>query len=173
MSNKIYSYKDKSYKMAPLNLGLMNKAAPLLIKYRKLHYEYTKDIDMSRVEAIQNRIDELKTAISQVESGTNAGEDRLAALRSKLAEAENELNDDVSLRNLMRFYRDSEGLAMYELITDAKVVKPLLSNIMIPADSESIRDKLREQDFNVPEIFDFIKEVLTDFFSYTLQNRPK
>lgn len=157
--------------MAPFNLGLMNKAAPLLMKYRRLHYEYTKDIDMSRVEEVQNRIDELKTAIAQIEPAGTAHNARLHTLKEKLIAAESELSSNASVRNLVKLYRDTEGLAMYKLITDTGIIKPFLVDIMIPTESNC--HKVNDLDFNDRGILGFIKEVITDFFSYTLQNRPE
>lgn len=173
MTEKIYTYKGSIYKMKPLNLGLMHKAAPLLVRYRRLHYEYTKDIDMTSVDALQDRVKELKTAVSQLEQDSNTNEDRIISLKAKLSEAETELRDNPSLGKLMKLYSDTEGLAMYELITDTAVIRPVISAILVKVDEVNKTHINPELDLNEPEIIEFVKEVITDFFSYTLQSRPK
>lgn len=178
MKNKIYTFRGQSFELLPNDLSLLNKAAPLLIKYRKLHYEYTKDINMQPVEEIRERAGELKTAITQLESIENKDQTRIDELTEKLHKTEDELKNNNSLQSLIKLYNDCEGLVMYELITDIEFMKPFLKKILAGtaegnAASGGKPGNFDELDFTDTGIPDFIKEIITDFFLAALKNRQK
>lgn len=172
MNDKTYSIQGNEFIMLPLNLGLMNKAAPLLLKYRKLHFEYTGDIDMKQVEEAEEKISDLKTVIDELEDkeGDNSG--RIVEQKEKLQMLEEQFENNRKLQSLISFYNDCEGLAMYRLLTDGNIIKPFLKNVLAPAGNCSTA-KIENVDFNLAGAPEFIKEVLTDFFTLTLQNAEK
>lgn len=168
MNDKIYSIQGNSFKMLPLNLGLMNKAAPLLLKYRKLHFEYTGDIDTSRVENAEENISGLKTVIDELEDKEGDHSARITELKEKLQLLEEEHKNDRKLQSVIKLYNDCEGLAMYELLTSRNIIIPFLKNVLADAGG-NIPSQIDNIDFNLAGAADFIKEVLTDFFTLTLQ----
>jgi hypothetical protein len=58
---------------------------------------------------------------------------------------------------------------MYELLTSRNIIIPFLKNVLTAADSYGSA-KIESIDFNLSGAADFIKEVLTDFFTLTLQS---
>jgi hypothetical protein len=71
---KTYNYKGLEFRLKDNDLELLKNAAPLLIKYRKLLHEYTKDIDMSEVNTYRDRMNELSTAASQLIDSDDAAD---------------------------------------------------------------------------------------------------
>lgn len=174
MINKTYTFRGQSFQLLPNNLSLLNKAAPLLIKYRKLHFEYTKDINMQPVEELREGINELRTAITQLESIENKDQARTEELAEKLSKTEGELKNNNALQSLIKLYNDCEGLVMYELITDIAFIKQFLKKILVgTAESSGKPGNIDELDFTDTGITDFIKEIITDFFLAALKNKRK
>ena len=172
MNEKIYTIQGISFKMLPLNLGLMNKAAPLLVKYRKLHFEYTGDIDMSEVESAEETINDLKTAIDELENKDGDNSARITELKEELQLKEEDLEKDTGIRVLKKLYGDCESIAMYELLTDMKTVIPFLKSVLVNSVSNA-PGQIGSIDFNLAGTAEFIREVLTDFFTLTLQSAGK
>lgn len=128
MENKIFTYNGRQYRMRQFDLGLLNKAAPLLLKYRKLLYEYTKDIDLAEVREAEERITELKTAIDQLkEAGNKTEADRLSG---KLKDEEAAFAGNRRLQSALKLYNDCTGLSLYCLITDGEIINPFLKDVL-------------------------------------------
>lgn len=161
MVNKIYKYKDQEYRLKSNDLELLRFAAPVLIKYRKLLHEYTKDIDLSELEYYQSRISELKTAISQLIDDND--DDKVKELSSKLNEEEMKFCENTELNSLMSLYSDCEGLVLLELISDIDFIKPFIKRILIGDTS-----KLNFED---EEILMLIRDAVSDFFIITSRSR--
>jgi predicted RNase H-like nuclease (RuvC/YqgF family) len=166
--NKIFSNKGSTYRLRKIDLGVLNKAVPLLLKFRRLLFEYTKDIDDSELHKARNEIEEIKTAISQVESLVPADTDESARLKGKLDKAESELKNNGKLQSQLQYISEAETLALFELLTDRNTILPLLKNILEPIDNTNA-----EIDIEDSGSLEFIKEVVTDFFSLTLGSKGK
>jgi len=61
---------------------------------------------------------------------------------------------------------------MYELITDTELIKPFLCSVLESAEGDGSRKgEINMLDFTDESIFDFIKEVVLDFFSFIVKSR--
>jgi predicted house-cleaning noncanonical NTP pyrophosphatase (MazG superfamily) len=157
---KTYNYKGLEFRLKDNDLELLKNAAPLLIKYRKLLHEYTKDIDMSEVNTYRDRMNELSTAASQlIDSDDAADKERAEELMAKLNETESEFEENTKAMSLMRLYNDCEGFVLLELIADVNFMKPFMQKILTgPV------DKLN---FEENDIITLIKDAVEDFFIIT------
>lgn len=168
MENKIYTYNGRQYRMLGFDLGLLNKAAPLLLKYRKLLYEYTRDIDLAEVNEAEERITELKTAIEQLkEAGNKAEAERL---NGKLRSEEEAFAGNRRLQSALKLYNDCTGLALYSLITDGETINPFLTGVL---ESTEGKEKFPGLDVNDINCVNFAREVLGDFLACTLRSSLK
>jgi hypothetical protein len=168
MENKIYTYNCRQYRMGKFDLGLLNKAAPLLLKYRKLLYEYTKDIDLAEVNEAEERITELKTAIEQLgEAGNKTETERLT---EKLRIEEEAFGGNARLQSALKLYNDCTGLALYSLITDGETLNPFLNGIL---ECVTGKEKFQGLDMNDTSSINFAREVLGDFLACTLRSSLK
>lgn len=164
---KVYEFGGHKFKMSPNTIGLLHLAAPVLIKYRKLEYQYTNDIDLSEVHKVNERLEELKDAIADLQEVPEDVRDikRIEELRETL-KAENEaFLNDTGLQNGIQLYNECIALAMYELITDMSLMRPLMNNILVGDIKAGMLD------YTDPAIVDFIKNVIADFFFITKQSK--
>jgi hypothetical protein len=156
-----YTYKGLQYKLKDNDLELLRLAAPMLIKYRKLLYEYTKDIDLTELEEYRTRIYDIKTAISQ---HINDEDDEIGKqLIRTLTIAEKEFSDNAKIQSLMSLYADCEGLVLLEIISDINFIKPFIKRILI-GDTEKLN-------FEDDEILKLIRDAVSDFFIITSRSR--
>jgi hypothetical protein len=162
--NKTYKYKAQDFKLKPHSLEMMHNAAPLMIKYRRLLWEHTKDIDMRKVENAKLYISELETALEQMKKENTPDIVKIDELTLKLGRTKEDFETNNEYQSLIKLYSDSEKLAMYELITDSQLIKPFLCSVL-----DGNTDKL---DFTGADIFELVKEVVPDFFSLIAGNSP-
>jgi hypothetical protein len=157
---KTYNYKGLQFSLKSNDLELLKNAAPLLIKYRKLLHEYTKDIDMSEVNLYKEKMNELSTAASQlIDSDDEADRSRADELMLKLNETEMEFGSNSKAVSLMKLYNDCEGFVLLELIADVNFMKPFMNKILTgPVDKLNFEDE---------EIITLIKDAVEDFFIIT------
>jgi len=168
MESKVYKYNGKQYRMLSFDLGLLNKAAPLLLKYRKLLYEYTKDIDIAEVREAEERITELKTAIEQLsKAGSKSEAERL---NGKLRSEEEAFAGNRRLQSALKLYNDCTGLALYSLITDGETINPFLKDVL---SGFGEGEKFPGLDVNDINSINFAREVLGDFLECTLRSSLK
>lgn len=174
MANKIYTIGGQEFRLLENNLGLLNKAAPLIARLRKLSFEYTKDIDMSLVNRHEDRITELKEAKSQLEEFLTSGKDeaggelsddtksglssKIAGLESKISDALSEFQNDKLAQNLIKLKNEMESYSLVELISDIAFIKPILKKILTGGSIDTI-------DFTDMSSIGFVRDVITDFFS--------
>lgn len=157
---KTYNYKGMQFSLKSNDLELLKNAAPLLIKYRKLLHEYTKDIDMSEVNMFKEKMNELSTAASQlIDSDDETDKNRADELMLKLNETELEFESNSKAVSLMKLYNDCEGFVLLELIADVNFMKPFMNKILTgPVDKLNFDDE---------EIVTLIKDAVEDFFIIT------
>jgi hypothetical protein len=171
---KIYTYKNKTYKLKPVTLEVLSSAAPLLAKFRKLQGEYTSDIDLSKVHDAKNRIIELETAIEQLKE--NSGNEdkegsviRISELEQKLNEAIESFNNNDKLQSKLKLYNECTGLAMMELLGSTDVISLFLKKAICSTEGS----KELVINYDDTDAIDFIREVITDFFEYIAGARKK
>jgi benzoyl-CoA reductase/2-hydroxyglutaryl-CoA dehydratase subunit BcrC/BadD/HgdB len=181
MAQKIYTYKGNTFGMRDNDLELLKYASPVLVKYRKLLYEYTNDIDMSALDTHRQRLDQFKTAVSQLqellkEIPENIEEEDIENEQNKskytgeierltklLNETQKEFDNDIIVQKQIRLYNECEGFVILNIISDIQFIKPILKNILT--------GDFRLLDFNDPGIIDFIREVVIDFFLIIARNK--
>lgn len=158
----IFEFNGKKYRLRELDLDLLHRASPLLIKYRELHYKYTKTIDTTELDEAENEVIILKNAIVEVNESDECSAQQLLKLNEKLKSAEAKLSSP-ELTTTKRYVGDMEALALYEIITDTTFMARLLNDILI---SDSPREKVNftESELKNPESLEFIKQVITSFF---------
>ncbi len=167
--DKTYTFKDNQYKLRELDLNLLHKASPLLIKYRELHYKYTAGIDTSKLDAAQNEITQIKEAARQLDESEDPGiEQQIHKLKVNLEKAEEVLRSP-KLTALQKYLGDTEALVLFEIITDAGFMAEVLNNILRSTD-EKEKTKIKTDDLLHKNSLKLIKEVITDFFLLTLKN---
>ncbi len=174
MENKIYTYNNITYKLKPLTLNVLSLSVPVLVKYRKLQQKYTADINMKAVENSKLRIAELELSIDQLkenseEPGANKG-GRIEELEQKLKIANGEFENDSELQSKLKLYNECLGLAMLELIGDARLLKPFLLNVLEPVGESSSEINI---DLQEPSAVEFVKDVVPDFFALIAGARKK
>jgi hypothetical protein len=174
MQNKIYELQGQTFTLLPNDLNLLNKAAPMIARLRKLTYEYTKDLDLSEVQAYRLRLADLNEAKTQIdellvsnldensneltESKRSELEIRRNELSGKIESVNREFNTNSSLSNLLKLKEELESYALIELLTDIEFLKPVLKKILKGGSVDSL-------DFSNSDIIGFIRNVVTDFFS--------
>ena len=159
--NNIYEYNGNKYKLKKLDLGVLHKASPFLIKYRELVYKYSAGIDTSQLLYADNEVSNLKKAFEEAESETPVNEELLNKLEQKLSNAEKLLNAP-PLAKLRKHLAEIESLALFEIITDAEFISGLFSDILVSA--EGARVKFDKNSFSEINSIEFIKKVIADFF---------
>jgi hypothetical protein len=182
---KQYQHNGKTYRLKPLSLGMMKTVMPLLVKLRKLQYEYTKDIDMSDLNNLKSHIGELETAKSQfeeqfendIENGERtdiAG--KISVIDDKIFAHRDELNINESFRQKIKLFNECSAMAVYEVVTDEDIIKPVMSAILTcdegvdkepPAFFEESGLSWGSMDES------FILQVITDFFLLIQKSRMK
>ncbi len=171
MQNKIYTFNGEQFTLRKNNLDLMNKANEMLVTYRKKLFEYTSDLDMHEADYYRNQIEEYKISISFIEKrieGAKASDNvqevqkeqaELNRVNALLAELEDEFNADIKLQNLIKLESECRNSVLLAIMTDKELMKKTLYSIL--------KGDCSKLDFESPEIFIFIREVITDFFIFT------
>lgn len=156
-----YEYNGKKYKLKKLDLGVLHKASPLLIKYRELIYNYSSGIDSSKLLYAENEISVIKQAIEEAEKETPVNEKLINKLAQKLEQAEAVLQVPEILL-LKNHLAEIEALALFEIITDEELISGLFSDILENPDGGKV--KFDKNTFNEINSLEFIKKVIADFF---------
>jgi hypothetical protein len=159
--NNIYEYNENKYKLKKLDLGVLHKASPLLIKYRELVYKYSAGVDSTQLLYAENEISILKEAIEEAGSEIPVNEELLKKLKQKLGESEKLFNAP-PLAQLRKHVAEIESLALFEIITDAEFISGLFSDILVSAEGAIV--KFDKNSFSEITSIEFIKEVIADFF---------
>lgn len=174
---KTYKAGDLSFQMIDDELKLLNSAAPLIARLRKLSYEYTKDLDFTEEKAYKDKLQESLIALEQLRDILETGKDendneiteekrqeitgRITGLETKVKEIQAEFTNNIPLQNLIALKSELESYALIELLTDLSLIKPIFKKILI-GDIEKI---------DWPTAGEFVREVVTDFF--TVMNKLK
>ena len=162
MENKTYKYNNVVYTLKPATLDVLSAAAPMLAKFRKLQQKYTRDIDMSVVNVLKSRIEELELSIDQLkEGGAENNPERIAQLELKIKDAKEQFDIDEQIQGTLTLYNECIGLAMLELIGDKEMINAFLNKALV-SDRAAIGNI--EIDFSGETTFEFVKDVVHDFF---------
>lgn len=159
--DNIYEYNGNKYSLKKLDLGVLHRASPLLIKYRELIYKYSSGIDSSKLLYAENEISIIKQAIEEAKKETPVDEKLFNKLALKLEQAEAVLQYPEILL-LKKHLAEIEALALFEIITDAEFISGLFNDILVSA--EGARVKFDKNSFSEINSIEFIKKVITDFF---------
>ncbi|HWA06953.1 MAG TPA: hypothetical protein VG961_10435 [Ignavibacteria bacterium] len=162
--NNIYEFNGNKYRLKKLDLGVLHKAAPLLIKYRELVYKYSAVIDTSQLMYAENEVSTIRSAINETRTESNADEELLKKLDEKLAEAQKLLNKP-KLQLQRKHLAEIESLALFEIITDAEFISVLFTDIL--QSDEGAKVKFCKNSFCEISSIEFIKKVIADFFLST------
>ena len=171
---KEYCFNGKNFILKPLSLGLMKDIMPLLVRLRKLIYNYTSDIDMTEVNKARQNIADLEKAkeqlSEQLEGNVPSDErlhiiNRINSLNEKITLYKNELDNNNDLSEKIRLYNECSALAVYELFTDPALIKPALGKLL---EGENTVDDINIED---PGSIKFVSEVMTGFFLYIRKNK--
>ena len=165
---KIYEFNGKKYRLRELDLDLLHKASPLLIKYRELHYKYTRNIDTAKLDAAEFEAEQLKLAITELKEAENPSAEDISKLELKLKEAESVLRNP-TFTALKKYLNDTEALAIFEILTDAEFMANILNCILISID-EKKNAGIKTEELQNKDAMKFIKEVIADFFLLTTLN---
>lgn len=182
MENKTYEIQGQTFKLLPNDLSLLNKAAPMIARLRKLTYEYTKDIDLSEAQEYRNRLSELNEGKAQIEELLSSGLDEntneldeekksefqtgVVNITKNIEVVNEEFNSNTPLQNLLKLKEELESYALIELLTDIEFLKPILKKILTGGKIDSL-------DFSDTCIIGFIRDVVTDFFTVMNRNSLK
>ncbi len=142
------------YKLKENNLAIDQESIPLLIKYRKLQAEYLDDIDISLVNAYDNRIGELETAIKQLKELDN--EQEVIDAEERLKEVKEQKANDEEVQITVKMRNDIIALIFKALTLDTVLMSKLFPKILI-GDVSKI-------DYQHPDYSKFAQEVLVGFF---------
>jgi len=167
-NNNIYRVGTAEYKLKELTLGVMHYAVPLFRKYRQQHFEITRGIDTSELEAKQQEISDLAKALQQLDKAESTDSVHTAKLSAKLEEAKAALKSDAKLNTLQKYYSEMEALAMYSLITDKELLMEILPEIVESTEGKTILPEEAASLLEKAESIQFVKDAVTDFFSLTL-----
>ena len=175
--NNQYTYNGTTYQLKPLILSVMKKAMPVIVKLRKLQYEYTKDIDMNDVNSEKNRLAELETAKKQLQelmlediSNNKRIEiaDKIFELNDMIQSTKDELNFNESYKQKIKLYNECSAIALYEIITDTELITPFIKSILTSGSGREINIDLSE-----PGAIEFVSAVFKDFFLLIPKNKMK
>jgi len=156
METKIYKYNGQEYKIKTNTLDVLNSAAPLILKLRQLYKYYApEEIENPELKALQQKKRDLEIAISQVEDTTE--------LEQKLKEVNEQLLNNKLFQATLEENAETYGFILLEVATDMKLIKPFLKKILI-----GDTDKLN---YNDDGIYNFIIEIIRDFFLIILQKK--
>jgi len=149
------------YKLKENNLAINQASIPLLIKYRKLQAEYLDDIDISLVNAYDNRINELETAVKQLKELDN--EQEVIDAEERLKEVKEQKANDEEVQIIAKMKNDIEALILTEISLDTVLMSKLFSKILI-GDTSKI-------DYEHSDYRMFAMEVLAGFFTLMQLNK--
>jgi len=158
----IFEFNGKKYRLRELDLDLLNRATPLLTRYRELHYKYTSTLDTTKLDEAENEVLLLKKALDEITEQDSENSEVYSRLSGKLKSAEEKLNS-TELISIRQYINDMEALALYEIITDASFMAKLLSEILVN-DSSTGKVIIIESDLKDPSSLEFIKRIIADFF---------
>jgi len=168
---KQYYYNGNHYTLKPLSLGIMKDIIPVIIRLRKLIYQYTNDIDMTEVNKLKFLIAGLEKAREQLTAqleGELSNEERLHtanrinSLNEKILLYKSELESDRNISEKNKLYNECSAMAVFELFSDISLLQPVICKILSPENVEiDPRDPLAVK---------FLSNVLTDFFLLITMN---
>jgi hypothetical protein len=177
---KKYRYKETEYTLNPVTLGVLKYAAPLVAKLRKLQHEYTHDINTEELIQHEQRINELSTAISQVEKelgGDSVNEQtehelstQLESLCETLYNENFAFESNAELQSTLKLYNECRAFAVMEAISDTELVGRFIQKAVSPAAGKDVGNICIE--INDLESVDFVKEVIVDFFYLIAGKKP-
>jgi hypothetical protein len=172
--NKQYLYNGNKYTLKSLTLGLMRDVMPVIVKLRKLIYQYTNDIDMTDVNKLRSVISELETAkeqLAQKLEGEVSNEERLNTadkinkLNEKILMHRTELESNSGISEKIKFYNECSAMAVIELFSDSALLNPVVDKLLTCSNNET------EIDLTGPGAANFLLSVLADFFLLMMKSK--
>lgn len=158
MENKSFKFGDETFTMIDDNLMLGDLSDELLEKYFEFKEKFTGKIDMSLVNKYESRIEELEKGIETTED-----EKHKADLQTKLEQETKKFTSDPLVQATLTRKRECEGLILKRIMRHVEFIEPLFKKILTGGDHSKII-------YNSPEGKIFIMEVITNFFSYTVND---
>lgn len=156
----IYELNGNKYILKELTLGVLNAASPLLASYRQEYYRLTEDTDTSQLEDLKNEINLLTEALNAEESyELQVKKDN--KINNRLEELNKKLNRTPFLTQ-QKFLKEMESIALLNVLTDTELLTDVLNRILVNENGASI--KINKSLLNDSDSFEFIKQVIADFF---------
>jgi hypothetical protein len=169
---KTYSFCNNIYKLKPITLEVLNAAVKLIAAYRKNYFENTANIDTSELTLLENEIQQINNAIKQEKinpEGKN-NPNNLIKLKQMLAQKQNQLQAPKFIA-LKKLIAESDAVALLDTITNYDLIIPLIPKIIESTNGSKINPTAEQ--LNSAEGFNFIKNIIADFFLITLNSLNK
>ena len=157
-----FEFKGKKYRLRELDLDLLHRASPLLIKYRELHHKYTYNIDSAALDEAENELYILKEALVESKKKNTPDMASKNKLQERYKQAEEKLRTP-DLKNLKQYVSDMEALALYEIITDSVFIAELFNRMLIYAEANETVNFTAEE-LKAGDALEFIRNVIRSFF---------
>lgn len=166
MEVKEYIFDGNKYTMLSDSLDLLNNANDMLVYYRKQVYKYMSDLDFRELTQYNTDLKKLKDGLIEAENSLEgADEDKAKEINSNIdnikgliEEKENEYNDNIGLINMAQLKADCENSIVISIMSDKALMKKTLKGIL--------KGDFSKINFESPDIFKFIREVILDFFTF-------
>jgi len=155
-----YEFKGNKFRLKELTLGVLNASSPLLAAYRQEFYRLTEDTDSSQLDELKNEIELITDALNTAESDA-LPEKEINKLGTRLNELKKKLNKAPYI-TLQKFLKEMESIALLNVLTDTKLLSDVLNGILVNENGDEIN--INESHINDADSFEFIKQVIADFF---------
>lgn len=166
MEVKEYIFDGNKYTMLSDSLDLLNNANDMLVYYRKQVYKYMSDLDFRELTQYNADLKKLKDGLIEAESSLEEADEEKAKeininienIKGLITEKENEFNDNIALINMAQLKSDCENAIIISIMSDKALMKKTIKGIL--------KGDFSKINFESPDIFKFIREVILDFFIF-------
>jgi hypothetical protein len=164
---KVYKYKDKEFTFKTFSLDMMNKQGRLLKEYEKLRAKEELELrgefpEYSIKDEYDKALDRYRQALDTLPDSDITERERLEGLLEKKLE---EYENDGRMKVLDKLIKESENANLVLLVTDMKIVKPFIEDVL-NGDVHSI-------DWSDVEVAKFVGEVIMDFFTLSQTSKEE
>jgi len=162
LPEKVFTFNGAEFRLKKIDLSLKGAIDPIKREQANLEFEYTKDIDKTKIRKYQRRIEELSLALSQMNEKKSSGKLNekdtayIDKLQNSFFEVNGQYENDNEAQGIAEMIRYHKQEAYEKACSNVELIQPFFETVL--------EGDLSKLDYTDIKISLFAMQVVSDFF---------